>query len=98
MQGKVGNGKLLTGHGSPGFLHHGGIGMWVWFLSGFVQVRGKREGEIKVKNSYSPAIRLGEEKEAQCHLKQHRVVVLFLKKNFELFFVFSFFFVQGLKN
>jgi hypothetical protein len=55
--------------------------MWVWFLLGFVQVRGKREGEkrgkIKIKNSSSPATRPGEEKEAQCRLKWHHVVVLF---------------------
>jgi hypothetical protein len=80
-QGKVGNGKLLIGHGSLGFLHHGGMGMWVWFLLGFVQVRGKREGEkrgkIKIKNSSSPATRPGEEKEAQCRLKWHHVVLLF---------------------
>jgi hypothetical protein len=92
-QGKVGNGKLLIGHGSLGFLHHGGMGMWVWFLLGFVQVRGKREGEkrgkIKIKNSSSPATRPGEEKEAQCRLKWHHVVVLFFLTflNFFLYFL-----------
>jgi len=51
MQGKVGNGELLAGHDSFGFLLHGGKGMWVWVLSGFVQVGGKREGEKRVEKS-----------------------------------------------
>jgi len=51
MQGKVGNGELLAGHDSLGFLHHSGKGMWVWVLTGFVQVGGKREGEKRVEKS-----------------------------------------------